>query len=73
MTKSKYTRHIERNEILTKYYDHLMPKEDKQEISSSANTIIRRTRAMNKKAKIGKVGALEILYELGRFLNRIEE
>ncbi len=73
MTESKYIRHIDRNKILKKHYDHIMPEGEKQIIEDSIGNIIRRTRSINKKAKIGEISSLEILYELGRFLNRVED
>ncbi len=73
MTKRRYERHIERNEILTKHYDFTMLEDEKVIITDNINSIIRRTKAKNTKAKIGKVSALEILYELGRFLNRVAD
>ncbi len=50
-----------------------MLEDEKVIITDNINSIIRRTKAKNTKAKIGKVSALEILYELGRFLNRVAD
>jgi hypothetical protein len=50
-----------------------MPKDEKQIISDNSGNIIRQTKQMNKNAKIGQIGSLEILYELGRFLNTIDD
>lgn len=73
MTQSKYIRHIERNKILKRHYDHMMPEDEKQIIQDNIGNIIGRTRQANKNAKIGEIGSLEILYELGRFLNRVAD
>ena len=73
MTQSKYIRHIERNKILKQHYDHLVPEDEKQIIKDNVSNIIRRTRQASKGAKIGEIGSLEILYELGRFLNRVAD
>ena len=73
MTQSKYMRHIERNKVLKRYYDHMVPEDEKQIIKDNVSNIIRRTKQKSKNAKIGKIGSLEILYQLGRFLNRVED
>ena len=73
MTQSKYIRHIERNKILKKHYDKMMPEDEHQIIKDNISNIIRQTRQTSKSAKIGEIGSLEILYELGRFLNRVED
>ena len=73
MTQSKYIRHIERGRVLKRHYDHLMPEDERQIVKDNIGNIVRRTRSMNKNAKIGEIGSLEILYELGRFLNRVAD
>lgn len=73
MSQSKYARHIERNKILTEYYDHMMPAVQKEVIRSNMSTMLRKIKNKNPRANMGEVSALEVLYELGRFLNGLEE
>jgi len=73
MTKSRHKQYIERGDVLNKYYDHLMPRYEKQVIKNNVTKITRTIRERNKNAGLGQVGALEILYQLGRFLNEIED
>lgn len=73
MSNEKYKQSIEdplMNQVLTKYFDKLMPKEQKKIISTQMERIKYITNIQSRnRAKIGKKSSLEILYKLGKFLN----
>jgi hypothetical protein len=64
----------EKNRILRVQHKHVLNKQQRFIIDQNVDNIEGSIKALsNRKAKIGPVGALEILYELGRFLNAQEE
>ncbi len=73
MTESKYIRNVEKNIILRDHYDDVMDEADKQVIDDNIIRLIKQTKGRSKSAKLGRVGALEILYELGRLLNTMDD
>ena len=61
----------EMNRVLSMHVHEVMPKDEKRIIDSQAKQISYMTRRdSNDRAKIGRASSLEILYKLGRFLNK---
>ena len=63
----------EMNRVLNTHYDEIMSKEEKKIVGNQIARIRQVTRVKSgDRAKIGRVSALEILYKLGRLLNKKE-